>query len=145
MGRGGLRPLLPDEGVGLFDAALRVDDAALVPMKLDTAVFGARGGSAPPLLRGMVRRGRRTVPVGPATGDSFVERLPGLSETDRRQAVLDVVRVEAATVLGHATVDAIEDSRAFKELGLDSLTGVELRNRLNAAMGLRLPHTMRSR
>ncbi|MGB6162063.1 MAG: type I polyketide synthase, partial [Pseudonocardiaceae bacterium] len=142
MGRNGLRPLSPQEGVALFDAALRADDAVLVPMSLDTAVLDMRDGSVPPLFRGMVRRGRRTVQVEPAAGGSFVQRLAGLSETDRDQAVLDVVRIEAAAVLGHATVDAIEDFRAFKELGLDSLTGVELRNRLNVTMGLRLPATL---
>jgi acyl transferase domain-containing protein/NADP-dependent 3-hydroxy acid dehydrogenase YdfG len=142
MGRNGLRPLSPQEGVALFDAALRADDAVLVPMSLDTAVLGVRDGSVPLLLRGMVRPGRRTVQVEPVTSDSFVQRLAGLSETDRGQAVLDVVRVEAAAVLGHASADAIEDFRAFKELGLDSLTGVELRNRLTVATGLRLPATL---
>ncbi|MGH3684192.1 MAG: SDR family NAD(P)-dependent oxidoreductase, partial [Pseudonocardiaceae bacterium] len=142
MGREGLRPLLPAEGVALFDAALRAGDAVLAPMSVDTTVLGVRGGSVPPLLRGMVRGGRRAVPVGPMTDGSFVQRLAGLSETDWGQAVLEVVRVEAAMVLGHETADGIDGSRAFKELGLDSLTGVELRNRLNVVTGLRLPATL---
>ncbi|MBV9730798.1 MAG: SDR family NAD(P)-dependent oxidoreductase [Pseudonocardiales bacterium] len=142
MARNGLRPLSPDEGVALFDAALQADNPMLIPMSLDTAVLAARHGSVPPLLRGMVSRGRRTVQDSPVTGDLFVQRLTELSEADRGQAVLDLVRVETATVLGHASADAIDDSRAFKELGLDSLTGVELRNRLNRVMGLRLPATL---
>ena len=72
MGRNGLRPLSRQEGVALFDAALRADDTVLVPMSLDTAVLGVRDSSVPPLIRGMVRRDRRTVQVGLVTGGSFV-------------------------------------------------------------------------
>jgi acyl transferase domain-containing protein len=70
-------------------------------------------------------------------------RLAGLTEQERRQKLHDLVRAETAIVLGHVEgEDAVAAHRAFREIGLDSLTAVDLRNRLGAAAGVKLPATL---
>ncbi|MBP2708680.1 acyltransferase domain-containing protein, partial [Microbispora sp. RL4-1S] len=79
----------------------------------------------------------------PAAADSSpVRRLVALEPAERRQTVLDLVRTEVAAVLRHSKDDAVGMTRAFRELGLDSLTAVDLRNRLRTATGLPLPTTL---
>ncbi|MFB6554790.1 type I polyketide synthase, partial [Streptomyces sp. NPDC056405] len=73
-----------------------------------------------------------------ATGP-LAERLTGLSEAERERAVADLVRREVAAVLEYASTASVDMELTFKELGFDSLTGVELRDRLSAAAGLRVP------
>nr|WP_162890126.1 type I polyketide synthase [Streptomyces olivoreticuli] len=150
MARGGMVPLPSDEGLALFDAAQAAADAVVVPVHLDTA---ALADSADPLLRGLAvrhpagsgaavtRRSARTAPQqdGPA---SLRQRLAGLGETEQQRVVLRLVREHAVAVLGHTSANSIAPDRGFLELGFDSLTAVELRNRLNAATGLRLPATL---
>ncbi|MEU1806422.1 beta-ketoacyl synthase N-terminal-like domain-containing protein [Streptomyces sp. NPDC019937] len=88
-----------------------------------------------------VRGGRRrsaSTAAGARSAD-WAARLRGLSAAERQRAVLHLVRQHAATVLGHTDPDAVHAGASFKELGFESLTAVELRDRLAAATGLRLP------
>jgi thioesterase domain-containing protein/acyl carrier protein len=132
-----------NDGLSLFDAALRADRALLVPAPLDLAALRSRPDSLPPLLRGLVRPVRRTVQSSARAdgGESLVRRLAALPEDEREAALLDLVRAEVAAVLASG-VDAVAGQVHFADLGLDSLTAVELRNRLGAATGLRLPATI---
>ncbi|MFG3158218.1 type I polyketide synthase, partial [Streptomyces sp. NPDC048219] len=144
MARGGVVPLSSREGLALFDAATTADQALLVPVRFTNAALQGGNGPVPPLLRRLVRpRVRRAAAATTTdTADGLAGILAGLSETDREQTVLDLVRTHIASVLGYAAPDEVASDLAFKELGFDSLTAVELRNRLNGATGLRLPATL---
>ncbi|WP_433200632.1 SDR family NAD(P)-dependent oxidoreductase [Nocardia sp. CA-107356] len=141
MRRQGFPPLSEAEGLALFDAAIATDTAQLVALRVDPAVLRTRGEQIPALVRAIapipVRRNTRT----PA-GQAFAQKLAGLSDTDRKGALLDLVRSVAAEVLGHASLDAVEPDQAFQQLGFDSLSAIEFRNKLNAATGLQLPATL---
>ncbi|MER6618663.1 type I polyketide synthase, partial [Streptomyces xantholiticus] len=139
--RMGMGALTAATGLGLFDQSLDVDAAVVVPVLLETAALRAqaRAGMLPPLLRGLVRTPARVVD---ASAGALVQRLAGVPEADRERIVLELVQAQVAAVLGHASAAAVEPERAFKELGFDSLSAVELRNRLTQATGVRLPATL---
>jgi NADPH:quinone reductase-like Zn-dependent oxidoreductase/acyl carrier protein len=149
--RSGMVELSADEGLALLDTALGRDEALLVPARLDMPGLRSRGADLPPLWHGLAPAIPRTakVPqsqdaVGPApTAEAALrQRLAGLPAPERDKLLLDLVRAHAAAVIGHASGDAVEPDRPFRELGFDSLTAVELRNRLNAATGLQLTATL---
>ncbi|MFW5415661.1 SDR family NAD(P)-dependent oxidoreductase [Nocardiopsis sp. CNT-189] len=148
LSRSGLRPISSAEGLELFDAAASVDRALLVPLHVNIGAlrvqFGA--GPVPPLFRGLIRAtARRAAGPGGQTGadpSSLRRRLAGLSPEQRGEALLEMVRGSVAAVLGYSGPDAVPDGVGFPEMGFDSLTAVELRNRLIAATGLRLPATL---
>ncbi|MFK0121590.1 type I polyketide synthase [Streptomyces sp. NPDC090994] len=147
LARDGMTPLSAAEGMELFDAALRGGTPVLLPMKLDVGALRAQAadGPVPPLLRGLVpqpRRGRQRVRRAPADGaDALSTRLAGVGAADRQAILLDLVRQEAAHVLGHTSAGRIGHGAAFTDVGFDSLTVIELRDRLLARTGLRLPAT----
>ncbi|MCP3804692.1 SDR family NAD(P)-dependent oxidoreductase [Allokutzneria sp. A3M-2-11 16] len=140
----GTGALTHEEGVELFDAAHAMGLSVAAPMKLDLPELEAfaRTASLPPLLRGLVRATRRAAQSGEAQGSSLAKRLAGLTEAEQDRTLLDLVRTQVALVLGHVTPETVEPGRGFMEIGFDSLTAVELRNRLGAVTGLRLPSTL---
>ncbi|MGX1887874.1 phosphopantetheine-binding protein, partial [Streptomyces sp. NPDC055287] len=147
LARSGLRPLASGDAMELFDAAFATGEAVLGVTRLDTHALRTSGEEPAAMLRGLVRTApRRAVADGSASGTdsgpTLAERLATLPPADRERTLTDLVRTEVAGVLGHADPGAVEADRAFQELGFDSLTAVELRNRLNTATGLRLPTTL---
>ncbi|MEV5137771.1 type I polyketide synthase, partial [Streptomyces syringium] len=142
LARAGMPALSAEQGLALFDAALATDEPVVLPVRLDLPAFRA-SGDVPPLLRGLIRtRARRAAVAGSSTATGLVQRLGRLAEADRDEALLDLVRGQVALVLGHADAEEIDVARPFRDLGFDSLTAVELRNRLNTVTGLRLPATL---
>ncbi|WP_425304283.1 SDR family NAD(P)-dependent oxidoreductase [Streptomyces coelicolor] len=136
--REGFRQVSPEAGTALFDAALDGSAATVVALPADLSAMRAHG-RVPAVFGALVRvANRRTAQSGTVAAESFAQRLAGLSVPERRQAALDLVRVEVAAALGHSGPDAVPAERAFQEMGFDSMTAVELRNRLIAASGARL-------
>ncbi|MFD5223893.1 type I polyketide synthase, partial [Streptomyces tendae] len=137
----GAEPLNEAEGLALLDRALGEDaPGLLVPVRLNLAALQGRSQVVPAVLRALAPvRARRQAAAGAAAGSGggLVERLAAMSESRRAAHLLDLVRTEVAGVLGHRSAATVEPERAFKDLGFDSLTAVELRNRLHAATGLK--------
>ncbi|WP_442812034.1 type I polyketide synthase [Streptomyces sp. NBC_01803] len=153
MARSGVVPLPVDEALALFDTALTAGttDPALAPVRLNFAALRAQSdatGGVPAPLRGLIRTpGRRLAARGADAGHTGeARRLASLAPDELRDHLLDLVRACVAAILGHDAPDtaaqSIAPTRAFRELGFDSLAAMELRNRLGAATGLRLPPTV---
>ena len=133
----GIAPLSSEEGLRAFDTALRADASLAVLVRLRLAVLRglARDGMLPALLSGLAGQAARR--TGGSAG-SLAQTLAGADAEAWETITVDLVRGHLAAVLGHKP-DAIDTGRALKELGLDSLGSVQLRNRLSQATGLQLP------
>ncbi|MFF4281594.1 type I polyketide synthase, partial [Streptomyces kronopolitis] len=145
MARGGMVPFTAEQGMAAFDAAFRTAEAVYAPVRLDHAALRAPQSAPPALLRALVTGSARRSAASAAAGgaaENLRTGLAALPPAEREPAVLELVRAQAALVLGHAGSEAVEPARDFRGLGIDSLTAVELRNRLGAATGLRLPATL---
>ncbi|WP_268987374.1 SDR family NAD(P)-dependent oxidoreductase [Streptomyces radicis] len=162
-GRGGIMEtadpaLLHRRGIGLIEpglglAALRRaldrDETAVSVAPMDWKRFFPLFSAARPrpLFHDLppVAALRAEAPADPAEPNAPGDGLPGLSEVlglagaDREEALLGLVRGVAADVLGHDTPERVKAEQAFRGIGFDSLTALELRDRLGAATGLRLP------
>ncbi|MER5264527.1 type I polyketide synthase [Actinosynnema sp. NPDC002837] len=132
----GVVPLTPEQGTALFDAALATGEALLVPARLDLAALRE---DPPAVARALVpARSRKAAKAE----SNWTRRIAALPEAERAGAVLDLVRSLSAAAVGHADAAGIDPAKAFREQGFDSLAGVELRNKLIAATGLRLSTTV---
>jgi len=155
----GLQPLTGADGLALFDAARGADgepSALLIPARLDPTAFRRSGRDVPALISGLVaavparttstRRNAASAGTGADTVHAttgLAARLAALSTpAEREETVRELILAQAARVLGMAGLASMDSRRSFRELGFDSLTAVELRNRLTEATGLRLPATV---
>ena len=145
LGRSGSLPLTEGEGLALLDAAAATGKSMLVPVRLDPAALEAAGEVAP-LLSSVIRRASRrragTVGRDNTGGNALAEQLAAMPQTEQEAALLDLIHAQAALVLGLPGSESINARDTFKDLGVDSLTALELRNRLNNVTGLRLPATL---
>ena len=135
MARLGHRALTPEQGAALTGLALRHDTAHLVAWSLDLPRLraAAPGGA---LWRSLLPTQRpATAPGGPTLAD----RLSRLPEAERAARVLALVREEAAQALGLRSADAVRPDQPLRDLGMDSVTAVDLRNRIGTRIGARLP------
>ncbi|MFB7469137.1 SDR family NAD(P)-dependent oxidoreductase, partial [Streptomyces sp. NPDC056224] len=143
MSRTGIGALSSEYGVDLFDRALTVDNPVVVPIRLDVRTLAEAGEALPPLFRGLVRvRARRSAVSAPEAAGALRGRLAGLDREERTAVLLDLVRTQVAVTLGYPGAHAVDETRAFSELGFDSLTAVEFRNAVSAAADVRLPATL---
>ncbi|MDT0393587.1 SDR family NAD(P)-dependent oxidoreductase [Streptomyces edwardsiae] len=145
--RRGVLPLSHDRGMRLFDEALASGEPLLLPAELNLAALHnpSPSTSPPALLRTLVPAPRRrravTAAAGPAGTRSWGERTAALPEAERLRSTSDLVRAAVAAVLGLPGPGDVPKGSAFKDLGMDSLTGLELRSRLTAVTGVPLPAT----
>ncbi|HEX5853562.1 MAG TPA: type I polyketide synthase, partial [Solirubrobacteraceae bacterium] len=139
-GRLGGAALSSQAGLALLERACASEHPVVVALALDLVALRkqARAGLVPALLSELVRGpGRR----GAARAGDFTQRLAAVPEPEREALALSLVRDQVAAALGYRSGEEIDPARAFKDLGFDSLSAVELRNRLAAATELRLPST----
>ncbi|RFD25752.1 polyketide synthase, partial [Mycobacterium uberis] len=147
-GRDGIIGMSNEEALELFDTAMIVDQPFLLPAYIDFTALRAKfdGGTLPPIFSDLVNvPARRQVDDSLAATKSksvLLQRLEGLPEEEQHAVLLDLVGSHIAAVMGSSNAETIDPDKAFQELGFDSLTAVEMRNRLKAATGLSLSPTL---
>ncbi|MFF7459764.1 type I polyketide synthase, partial [Kitasatospora sp. NPDC008115] len=142
LNRTGIAPLPTADALALFDHTLTSSRPHFFAARLNTTAL-RNNPDLPPIYRTLVPATR------PATanngngnaGQSLTHTLTPLTETEQEQFLLGLVRDHVATALGHTNPNGIDEHRGFFDMGLDSLTAVELRNKIGTATGLRLPTT----
>nr|WP_305073040.1 type I polyketide synthase [Micromonospora okii]AZO92784.1 Orf(+18) [Micromonospora okii] len=145
MARQGIAALDTEQALALFDASRRSRQPLLLPVRLDLAALRALTtvDHLPAPLRGLAGgRARRGTGTAAPAAAGFHDRLAEAGDADRRRLVEELVTGQVADVLGYASPAAVGPDQSFTELGFDSLTAVELRNRLTTRTGLTLPATL---
>lgn len=142
MARLGHRALSPEQACDLIELSLRRDSPHMVAWALDLPrlrqAAAGPGGATGALWRSLLPSPRTT---GNGAG-GLAHRLARLSEAERAERVLALVREEASRALGLRSADSVRPDQPLRELGMDSVTAVELRNRIATRLGTRLPATL---
>ncbi len=144
MSRSGILAMSPELAISALQQALDHDETFLAVADIDWTRLEAESADAP-LFRQLRSARSATTEKQPTAGSAapgraeLHHRLEAMPPEKREGALRDLVRAQAADVLAHDSADAVASDRAFRDLGFDSLTAVELRNRIGAATGLRLP------
>ncbi|GGY03053.1 polyketide synthase [Streptomyces minutiscleroticus] len=145
LARLGIAPLATADALTAFDTALEADNPVLLPLRLDTRnLSDTEASPLTPLLRDHLRRTAEAAkPSGRAEAvRPLGELLAPLDEDGRAKLLESVVAEEVAAVLGFTTTEDVEADRNFFEIGFDSLTALELRNRVEKLMGQPLAATV---
>ena len=144
MRRQGVQALSPRLGLALLDAAQSLPEAVVIPIHLDLGVMLRQfGEDVPALYRGLVRSGLRRASVSSGDTNALRSRLASLSsEEERLAALVELAQGEIAAVLALPGASSVSADVELKELGLDSLMAVALRNRLSGQVGTKLPTTL---
>ncbi|WP_218020120.1 type I polyketide synthase, partial [Nocardia anaemiae] len=139
MSRSGLLPLSEEQGLALFDAAAEIDAAAPVLARLDLDALRSAGFATPALFSALIPHRRKAVSGAAA---ALRTRLFDTPDSERLGVLVEIVRGQVATILGHQNANAVAADKAFSELGFDSVTAIEFRNALKSVTGLPLPATL---
>nr|WP_229328555.1 type I polyketide synthase [Streptomyces sp. UNOC14_S4] len=150
--RGGVPAMAPDSAIRALQQALDHADTAVAvaDIQWERFAYGYTAVRRSPFIADLPEV-KRLTDSGPAGGDAGTaaapadtlrQQLAGMPRAEQSLVVLELVRGNAAAALGHPSTDEVGAGRAFKELGFDSLIALELRNRLGAATGLKLPATL---
>ncbi|MFD0386217.1 phosphopantetheine-binding protein [Streptomyces stramineus] len=138
LNRTGLHPMTTPEALTLYDTATtHTHHPTLLPAHLTT-----HHTPTPPLLQNLTTTTHHHTPTTSAASPTLRAQLSAMDSREQQRLVLDTVRSQVALVLGHGTAESVQSHQAFRDLGFDSLTAVELRNRLTAVTGLRLPSSL---
>ena len=138
--RSGMPAMSAEQGLALFDVAVRQHETCVIPAVLDLRALSVNDD---PLLTDLVPTARRTSgQASEAKPETLRMALDGATEEQRHDLLIDLVYEHVAAVLGFSSAESVDRDRSLKELGFDSLTAVQLRNRLANAIGLRIPVTV---